>query len=110
MLCDLHGRDPFKGEHTEKDLQQDDVFPFLRLINDGEIPLYVSYKGLFICSVAIPAIDLPSNIPDMGDYSVNVGSSFGYWNSPNNEPKPEDYGLCGPDDNYNPDFLQKGIP
>jgi hypothetical protein len=105
-----HSHDPFKGENTDSELQQDDVIPFLESTVEGDVPVYVSYKGMFIYSVAVPVGELPEDFSDLPGYGVDLDPSFGYSRRFSNGLKPEDFRLSYPGETNRPEFLSKGTP
>jgi hypothetical protein len=113
LLKDLEenfGRDPFKGQNTDEELTQNDIFSFLLSTIDGDIPVYLSWGGLFLYSIAVPITSLPINLSEISDFNVSVDPSYGYWERCTNEGSPEDFGLSLPGENLSPEFLATGIP
>jgi hypothetical protein len=109
-LEEHHSHDPFRGQNTASELLQEDVVPFLESTIEGDMPVYVSYKGMFLYSVAVPVEELPKDLSNLPDFCVDVDPSFGYWVQFSDDPKPEDFRLSYPGETNRPEFLSKGIP
>ena len=99
--------DPFKGENSDTELQQEEVIPFLlSTCTEGDMPVYLSYNGLFIYSIAVPLQYIPADPSEIVHYSVDVGPCFGYWTGI--DTSPDSYVLAYPGETNVPNFLTKG--
>lgn len=92
-------------------LEQKDFLQFLLDTCDGEIPLYVSYKGAYIYSVFLPQNCLKGNyIADLMKWDCGPDSSWGYSCSYNKKGEPQNIALTPPFDFSHSKLLKNALP
>jgi hypothetical protein len=92
-------------------LKQKEFLQFLLDTFNGEIPLYVSYKGTYIYSVFLPQSCLRGNyIDDLMKWNCRPDSSWGYSYSYNKKGEPQNISLIPPFDFPGSKLLKNATP
>jgi hypothetical protein len=103
---------PEKGtKNYEVWLESQDFINFLRNSKDGEIPLYVSFKDLYLYSVVIPIKQLKDqHIADLLEWNCDPSNSWGYSHFFSARGNPVNISISGPFWNAGSKILEKAQP